>query len=80
MKELTNKWRGSETFMTLLGIRPVQLNTSGIVVVQSNLSEKSTVFGMRRRISLVRSDVSEERVAFIFNVERISEPGTLAVI
>jgi hypothetical protein len=37
--------------------------------------------GMLRRVSLVRTDVSEERSAFIIRVTRIDEVGTtLAVI
>jgi hypothetical protein len=35
--------------------------------------------GMLRRVALVRTHVSEDRIAFIIRVERIGEPGTLAV-
>jgi hypothetical protein len=36
--------------------------------------------GMLRRVALVRTDVSEERIAYIYRVTRISELGiTLAV-
>jgi hypothetical protein len=34
---------------------------------------------MLRRVALVRTDVSEERVSSIIRVTRIAEPGTLAV-
>jgi hypothetical protein len=34
---------------------------------------------MSRRVVLVTTDVSEERITYIIKVERISELGTLAV-
>jgi hypothetical protein len=36
-------------------------------------------FGMLRRVALVRTDVSEERIASIIRVTRIGELGKLAV-
>jgi hypothetical protein len=36
--------------------------------------------GMGRRVVLVRTDVSEERIASIIRVERISELGTALVV
>jgi hypothetical protein len=36
-------------------------------------------FGMCRRVALVRTDVSEERIAFTIRVKRISYLETLAV-
>jgi hypothetical protein len=35
---------------------------------------------MWRRVALVRTDVSEERIASIIKVERISKPGTTLAI
>jgi hypothetical protein len=35
---------------------------------------KKVVFGTRRRAVLVRTDVSEERIASIIRVKRTSEP------
>jgi hypothetical protein len=34
---------------------------------------------MRRRVALIRTVVSEERIASVIRVERISELGTLAI-
>jgi hypothetical protein len=36
--------------------------------------------GMRRHVALVRTDVWEERIAFIILVDKVSELGALAVI
>jgi hypothetical protein len=36
-------------------------------------------FGLLRRVDVVRTDVSEELIAFIIRVTRIGELGTLTV-
>jgi hypothetical protein len=41
---------------------------------------KNVVFWDLRRVVLVRTDVSEERIASIIRVTRIAQLGTLAVI
>jgi hypothetical protein len=48
-----------------------------IVVIIINRHEiKNFVFAMWSHVVLVRTDVSEEGIAFIFRMERIKEVGT----
>jgi hypothetical protein len=44
-----------------------------------SISGRMPSSGMWRRIALVRTDVSEDRIASVIRVKRISELGTLAV-
>jgi hypothetical protein len=41
---------------------------------------KNAVFLDVRRVALVRTDVSEERIAFIVRVTRINELGTMLAL
>jgi hypothetical protein len=47
-----------------------------LVRINDEQLEKKAVFGMGRRVALVRTDVSEERIASFIRVKRISELGT----
>jgi hypothetical protein len=46
----------------------------------SGACEECRFFGMFRRVGLVGTNVSEEHIASVFRVERISEIGTLASV
>jgi hypothetical protein len=49
------------------------------IEVIAAVAMENAVFWVWRRLALVRTVVSEERNAFMTKMERISEPGTLAV-
>jgi hypothetical protein len=49
------------------------------VEVFTAVTMKNTIFVMLRSVALVRTDVSEDRIASIIRITRIGELGTLAV-
>jgi hypothetical protein len=63
----------TQTHSTLQGISGTSIEHCGIII-----SWRVPSSAMWRRVDLVRTDVSEERVASIIKVKRISELGTLA--